>query len=188
MANKKMKQNNIHFSIKKEIMKQIRYIPFLLLLLLGFASCETYGDYDIEYSSIHPLGGKYRVVVKDEAGTQVYKNYCEVANTVDESTTQCWLRIGAYSLSGANAYSINGKINCDLKTLTFSGTNIENLAGNVASSTNTFTLTGGKILLGAATAPSGTVADSIYFTFTNSRFPGKTYTAAGYRFTGWSED
>ncbi|MBK5721342.1 hypothetical protein JGH11_10705 [Dysgonomonas sp. Marseille-P4677] len=169
-------------------MKQIRYIPFLLLLLVGFISCETYGDYEIEYSSIHPLGGKYRVVVKDETGAQVYKNYCEISNTTNESTTQCWLRIGAYSLSGANAYSINGKINCDLKTLTFSGTNIENLAGNVATSTNTFTLTDGKVTLQGATAPSGTVADAISFTFTNSRFPGKTYTVEGYRYTGWSED
>ena len=169
-------------------MKQIRYISVLFLLLLGFASCETYGDYEIEYSSIHPLGGKYRIIVTDETGAQVYKNFAEISNTSEESTIQCWIRIGSYSLSGANAYSINGKINCDLSTLSFSGSNIENLAGNVASSTNTFTLTDGKIILKGATAPSGTVSDSIYFTFTNSRFPGKTYTAQGYRFTGWSED
>ncbi|MBF0649458.1 hypothetical protein IR083_11555 [Dysgonomonas sp. GY75] len=169
-------------------MKQIKYIPFLFLLLLGFFSCDTYGDYEIEYSSIHPLGGKYRVIVTDEAGTQVYKNYCEISNTIDGSTTQCWLRIGGYALSGSNAYSINGKINCDLGSLAFSGTDIENLAGNVATSTTTFTLTGGKVTLKGATAPSGTVADAISFTFTNSRFPGKTYKAEGYRFTGWAED
>lgn len=169
-------------------MKQIRYISVLFLLLLGFASCETYGDYDVEYSSIHPLGGKYRVNVTDETGKLLYRNYCEVSNTTDESTTQCWVRIGSYSLSGANAYSINGKVNCDLQTLTFSGSTIENLAGNVVTSTNTFTLTDGKVILNGATAPSGTVCDSISFTFTNSRFPGKTYKAAGYRYTGWTED
>lgn len=169
-------------------MKQIRYISVLFLLLLGFASCETYGDYEVEYSSIYPLSGKYRIVVTDEAGTQVYRNYCEISNTVDESTTQCWLRIGSYSLSGSNAYSINGKINCDVNALTFSGSSIENLAGNVATSTNTFTLTEGMVVLKGATAPSGTVCDAISFTFTNSRFPGKTYTAVGYRYTGWSED
>ena len=169
-------------------MKQIRYISVLFLLLLGFASCETYGDYEIEYSSIHPLGGKYRVTVTDETGAQVYKIFAEISNTSDESTIQCWIRIGSYSLSGANAYSINGKINCDLSTLSFSGSNIENLAGNVASSTNTFTLTDGKVVLKGATAPSGTIADAISFTFTNSRFPGKTYKVVGYRYTGWSED
>lgn len=63
-----------------------------------------------------------------------------------------------------------------------------NLAGYVATSTNTFTLTEGKVVLNGVTAPSGTVADAISFTFTNSRFPGKTYTAEGYRYTGWAED
>jgi hypothetical protein len=169
-------------------MKQIKYISILLLLLLGFASCETSGDYEIEYSSIHPLGGKYRVTVFDETGAQVYRNFCEISNTTDGSTTKCWLRIGAYSLSGTNAYSINGKIDCDLNTLSFSGTGIENLAGNVATSETTFTLTGGEVTLKGAKAPSGTVSDAISFTFTNSRFPGKTYKAEGYRYTGWSED
>lgn len=169
-------------------MKQIKYLSVLFLLLLGFSSCETYGDYEIEYSSIYPLSGKYRITVTDEAGTEVYKNYCEISNTTDESTTQCWLRIGGYSLSGTNAYSINGKINCDVKALTFSGSSIENLAGNVATSTNTFTLTEGIVALKGVTAPSGTIADGISFTFTNSRFPGKTYKVEGYRYTGWSED
>lgn len=170
-------------------MKQIRYISVLFLLLLGFASCETYGDYEVEYSSIYPLSGKYALTITDETDKVVSSYiYCEVSNTIDESTTQCWLRIGSYSLSGANAQSINGKINCDVNALTFSGTDIENLAGNVATSTNTFTLTDGKVILNGATAPSGTVCDSISFTFTNSRFPGKTYTAAGYRYTGWDED
>jgi hypothetical protein len=169
-------------------MKQIRYISVLFLLLLGFASCETYGDYEIEYTSIHPLGGKYRVTVTDETGELVYRNFCEISNTTDGSTTKCWLRIGAYNLSGANAYSINGKIDCDLNALSFSGTNIENLAGNVATSTTTFTLTDGKVTLKGATAPSGTVSDAISFTFTNSRFPGRTFKAEGYRYTGWSAD
>ncbi|MDR1200684.1 MAG: hypothetical protein LBL58_03505, partial [Tannerellaceae bacterium] len=88
----------------------------------------------------------------------------------------------------ANAYSINGKIDCNLSTLSFSGTNIENLAGNVATSTTTFTLTDGKVTLKGATAPSGTVSDAISFTFTNSRFPGRTFKAEGYRYTGWSAD
>jgi len=169
-------------------MKQLKYIICLLVLVLGLVSCETYGDYEIEYASIHPLGGQYRIEVFDETGESIYKNYCYLANTIDESTTECWLRIGAYNLSASNAYAINGKISCDLSSLTFSGSNVENLAGNVTSSTNTFTVTNGQMTLDGGTAPSGTIADSISFTFTNSRFPGKTYTAKGYRYTGWSGD
>jgi hypothetical protein len=73
-------------------------------------------------------------------------------------------------------------------SLTFSGTNIENLAGNVASSTETFTITDGKLELKGATAPSGTIADKVTFTFTTTKNPGVTYRVEGYRYTGWSED
>jgi hypothetical protein len=169
-------------------MKQIKYILYILVAFLGLASCETYGDYEIEYSSIFPLSGMYRITVTDEGGTQILKNYCHLYNTTDESSTQCWIRIAAYNTSAANAYSICGKISCDLNALSFTGNDIENLAGNVASSSETFTLTSGKLVLKGATAPSGTTADAISFTFTNSRFPGKTYTAVGYRYTGWGED
>lgn len=169
-------------------MIRVKYIPFLFLLLLGFVSCDTYGDYEIEYSSIHPLGGRYRMTVTDETGALVIKTFGDIANTIDESTTQCWIRIGAYNTNATLAYGINGKINCDLKTLTFSGSNIENLAGNVVTSSTTFTVTDGKLVLKGVTTPSGTVSDAISFTFTNSQFPGKTYKVEGYRYTGWAED
>ncbi|MDR1980423.1 MAG: hypothetical protein LBQ39_02225 [Tannerellaceae bacterium] len=169
-------------------MRQITYILCLFIAFVGLASCETYGDYEIEYSSIHPMGGMYRITVTDESGNMVYRNFCHLFNTSDESTTQCWIRTGAYNLSGANAYAINGKISCDLKTLTFAGNNVENLAGNVVTSTTTFSVTDGQVVLQGVTTPSGTQADAISFTFTNSRFPGKTYTVVGYRYTGWSED
>ncbi|MDR1880225.1 MAG: hypothetical protein LBQ78_04765 [Tannerellaceae bacterium] len=169
-------------------MRQIKYILCLFVAFVGMASCETYGDYEIDYSSIHPLGGMYRITVTDESDSVVYRNYGHLYNTSDGSTTQCWIRTGEYYLNPANAYAINGKINCDLKSLTFSGSNIENLAGNVATSTTTFSVTDGKVVLKGIKTPSGTQADAISFTFTNSRFPGKTYTVEGYRYTGWSED
>lgn len=172
-------------------MKQIKYILCLLMATLVFVSCETYGDYEIEYASIHPMGGMYRIAVTDEAGNQLSLgsgNYVILSNTSDNSTTQCWIRIGAYNLAATNAHAINGKIACDLGSLTFSGSNIENLAGNVVSSPETFTVTEGKVVLDGATPPSGGKSDAISFTFTNSRFPGKTYKAVGYRYTGWEGD
>ncbi|GHV51056.1 hypothetical protein FACS1894181_12400 [Bacteroidia bacterium] len=170
-------------------MKYIKYILSLLVIsLAGLSSCETYGKYEIEYSSIHPLSGMYRITIVDEAGTEVLRNYVQVYNTEDESKTQCWIRVAALTTAATNGYSICGKINCDVNALTFSGENIGNYAGNVAATTTTFSLTGGKVVLAGATAPSGTVTDAISFAFTNSRFPGKTYTATGYRYTGWAED
>jgi hypothetical protein len=179
-------------------MKKIKYILCSVVALLSLAACETYGDYEVKYSSIFPLSGQYRIEVT-EADTLVYRNYVYIANTSDESTTQCWIRIGSYNLSGANPYSINGKISCDVENLTFEGSNIENLAGNVVTSDYTFTLTGGKVTLNGAVAPSGDASqnedltedvksDAIEFTFTNSRFPGRTFKATGYRYTYWPGD
>ncbi len=169
-------------------MKQLKYILYILVTVFGCTACETYGDYDIEYSSIHPLGGMYSVTITDEAGTSLGKNYAYLANTTDNSKTQCWLRIGSYAQSPTAAFGINGKINCDLNGLSFAGTDIENLAGNVVTSTTTFSVANGKLVLNGATPPSGGKSDAISFTFTNSLFPGKTYTVTGYRYTGWSGD
>ena len=49
-------------------------------------------------------------------------------------------------------------------------------------------MTDGKLELNGATAPSGTIADKISFTYTTTVDPGVTYTVEGYRYTGWTED
>ena len=170
-------------------MKQINHVVWLLFAFFALASCDTYSDdFDIEYTPIHPLGGQYRVHVTDESGTEIVSQYCFIANTSDNSSTQCWIRIGDYNSSAKEAWAINGKINCDVSSLSFSGSGIENLAGNAASSSETFAVSDGKIVLNGATAPSGTTADKISFTFTNSRFPGKSFKVDGSRYTGWGGD
>ncbi|MDH6304478.1 hypothetical protein M2459_001211 [Parabacteroides sp. PF5-5] len=169
-------------------MKYLKYIFLLFISLLTVTSCETYGDYDVEYTPIHPLGGQYRIHVYNAAGEEVYTNYCYIGNTSDYATDKCWIRIGAYNLASSNAWAINGKISCNVDALTFSGADIMNLAGNVASSTETFTVTDGKVVLNGKTTPSGAKSDAISFTFTNSRFPGQSFKAEGYRYTGWSGD
>lgn len=161
-----------------------------MLVVLSLVACNSEdNDYDIEYTAIHPLGGTYKVIVTadgQDVTTTSSRINLTIANTIDNDKDKCWIRIGTYAQS-AN-YCINGKINCDVPSLTFSGTNIENLAGNVASSTETFTITDGKLELKGATAPSGTIADKVTFTFTTTKNPGVTYRVEGYRYTGWSED
>ena len=36
-------------------MKQINKLLVILLALVTFSSCETYGDYEIEYTAIYPF-------------------------------------------------------------------------------------------------------------------------------------
>ena len=141
----------------------------LLSCLWILTACNSEDlSYDIEYTPIHPLGGQYTVSVS--------RNGAVVAEHVD-----CFG-------DAAKSYFINGKISCNVPELSFSGTDIMNLAGNVASSDETFTLTDGKLELNGATAPSGTVCDKISFTYTTTVDPGVTYTVEGYRYTGWTED
>lgn len=166
-------------------MKLVRYLFFLLAMItLGACNSEDL-DYDVDHTPIHPLGGQY-VVTISKNGEALQQIYCTISNTTSNDKDKCWIRIGSYSTAGA--IGINGKINCDVNSLSFSGTDIENLAGSVASSTETFTITDGKLALNDATAPSGTISDKLTFTYTTTKDPGVTYSVEGYRYTGWGED
>ncbi|MCD7932374.1 MAG: hypothetical protein LUH15_14025 [Tannerellaceae bacterium] len=168
-------------------MKKIINIIVALLALVSFNSCETYGDYETEYSSIYPMSGEWVVNVTDQSGTDLLGGKIELNtyNTANEDTDKMWVRISGRT---AGAYNMTVKANCNLGDLTFSGTNLENLTGNVATSNTTVTISNGKITLQGANTPSGGKADKIEFTFTNSLYPGETFTVSGYRFTGWEED
>ena len=177
----------------------MKSIKNILLGILAFAavSCSI-ENYDIEHNAIFPMGGQYRIIsLVDETGEELAgkiangSRYVFLVNTVNDDADLCWVRIGGYSTNPATAfYGINGKISCDVSdrsNMTFHGKDVENLAANVASSPYTFDVEGVVVEKGA-TAPSGTVTESIKLTFTNSCFPGKTYTVTGWKYTGWSED
>ena len=176
-------------------MKFFRNIMLVLLALIS-VSCSI-EKYDIEYTAIAPMGGQYRIIsLTDETGTELKTSisssyrYVWLSNTVLDESDKCWVRIGSYSAAGSNFYAINGKINCnvtDRQNMTFSGTNVENLAGNVAHSTRTFSVEG-VVVENGAKCPSSEVTESITLTFTHSDFPGKTYKVTGWKYTGWPED
>ncbi len=167
-------------------MRKIKYFFIIMMASLALASCNSEDfDYDIDYTAIHPLGGQYKVTVS-AGGAVVATTNCNISNTVDNSSTKCWVRIGSYNSTAE--YAINGKLDCNVPALTFTGTDIENLAGNVATSTHKFTLANGKVELKAVETPSKTMSDKISFTYTTTKKPGVTYTVVGYRYTGWPED
>lgn len=175
-------------------MKLIKYLFWMSTIVLTLASCNSEDfDYDIEYTPIHPIGGQYTVDISRNGTVVAEKVDCFLSNTSAYDADLCWIRIGAYNSGNTpgdinKSYFINGKISCDVSSLSFWGSDIENLAGNVASSDESFTVTDGRIELNGITAPSGTVADRISFTYTTTVDPGATYTVEGYRYTGWGED
>lgn len=200
-------------------MKRLIISCLTLFTVVGFIACETYSDeYDVDYAPIYPLSGQYNInVVADSTyrmidainvdpvtgqpdtvyhirvaqDTVIYSGFCYISNTTDYDKDKCWIRIGNYNEDASFMWSINGKINCNVSSLTFSGDNVENLGGGmVISSSTTFSLSDGSVQIGTVTTPSGTVSDRIAFTFTNSRFRGNTtrFKVYGYRYTGWPED
>ena len=180
-------------------MKKFRYIYMLLSCLWILTACNSEDlSYDIEYTPIHPLGGQYTVSVSRNGAVVAEHVDCFLANTSDYDKDKCWIRIGAYNSTNtpgdaSKSYFINGKISCSVPELSFSGADVMNLAGNVASSEETVydhipSFDPATIDPEAAYVPSGTIADKISFTYTTTVDPGATYTVEGYRYTGWTED
>ena len=166
-------------------MKNIKYTIILLLSLLTFSACETYGDYEVELSPIYPLCGEWIVDVKDEAGTLVkQKTSCNTYNTSANNTDKMWIKMGSKTV----AYGMLGKVNCSVPNLSFNGDNIPNLldATDGVTTSTSVTVTNGKITINGFDTASGHKADKIEFTMTNSKYPGKTYTVIGFRKTGWA--
>jgi len=176
-------------------MKFIKNIVWVLFASL-MVSCGI-EDYDIEYTAIFPMGGQYRIIsLTDETGTELKSKlsnsdrYVFLSNTVLDESDKCWVRIGRYSVAPSNFYGINGKVSCNVtnkQNMTFSGSNVENVAGNNYSSGTTFSVEG-VVVENGATCPSSEVTESITMAFTHSAFPGKTYKVTGWKYTGWPED
>lgn len=166
-------------------MKNIKYTIILLLSLLSFSACETYGDYDVELSPIYPLCGEWIVDVKDEAGALVkQKVSCNTYNTSANDVDKMWIRMGSKTLP----YEMRGKVNCNVPSLSFNGEKVPNLLYSTdgVTATEFVTITNGKVTIDGFDTASGHKADKIEFTMTNTKYPGKTYTVIGFRKTGWA--
>lgn len=157
-------------------MKKILYL--FMLGVTVFTSCKK--DDEVPGTAMKEMAGEWFLRYSTDNGATWgdYTHY-STYNTASNSSTEMWLDdLESY-------WEIKGKVNVDLATKTFSGTDIPN-----QYYASTFTVTDGKLLKGAATAPaSGTKTDSLYFKVTYSDDDDNdTYIFAGYRKTGFLED
>ena len=156
-------------------MKQMKKILIALLAVLTFTACETYNDYETEYSVLYPICGEWIVNVYNASGEVVKEKVtCNTYNTSDNATDKMWIKIGV----AANNYGILGKVNCSVPNLVDSEDGL--------TSGTTFSISGGKVTLDGFDTPTGYKADAIEFTLTNSKYPGETLTVKGFRKTGWA--
>jgi hypothetical protein len=172
---------------------------FILCFFLVFAaSCETYKDYEIQYTPIYPLSGEWIVKFTDTSVTPNVTDKITVLstyNTSDNSTTQMWIRdVTSTSANGAEPYYVIpvtgkfcGKINCSVTGKSFSGENVINTQVTAAP-VPTFTITEGIIETDGFDTATGGKSDKITFKMTDSRKPGKVYEVSGFRRTRWLAD
>ena len=161
-------------------MKQINKLLVILLALVTFSSCETYGDYEIEYTAIYPLCGEWVVNVTGEDGSVLAEGVtCNTYNTTDDAADKMLIKMGI----ATNDWVVRGKIHCDVTSKSFDGDGIANLlhADDGINSTVTFNISG-KVIVDGYTTQANTKADAIEFTLTQN---GKSMTVKGFRKTGW---
>ena len=105
-------------------MKQINKLLVILLALVTFSSCETYGDYEIEYTAIYPLCVEWVVNVTGEDGGVLAEGVtCNTYNTTDDATDKMWIKMSV----ATNDWGVRGKIHCDVASKYFDGDGIANL-------------------------------------------------------------
>ena len=95
-------------------MKKIYKLLAVLLAIVTFSSCETYGDYDVEYSPIYPLSGEWIVNIYDANGQLLpdAEGYtCNTYNTADNVADKMWVKMSTASTT----WGILGKVNCNVQ-------------------------------------------------------------------------
>lgn len=160
-------------------------IGLLSLLVFVLAGCEK--D-EIGNTATETLAGEWYVTVDavDEGGNVITEDcygmgyiHMNTYNTAANTPTEMYVD------DIKNFWDFKVRVKSDVNALTFA---TEGAVANEKYDCNV-TINGGKIMLGAATTPHGTPADSIefYVSFSDDE-PGMRYKVSGYRYTGLAED
>lgn len=169
--------------------KNIFCILTLLFSLFSFSSCEK--D-EIGGTATEKMAGEWYVTADaiDANGKVVYEDvfslgrfHLDTYNLSSNSTDSMWID------DHKHFWEFKSKIKVDMNAMTF-----ETIKSTNTLSGATVAIKNGKILLGAATTPSGSKADSIVFTvnFSDDTYPGSygftSYRVSGFRYTGLKND
>lgn len=159
--------------MKYNILKKISYLFLSFALITSFTSCEPEESVpDVSPIQIEALSGGWVVDITRNGELQSNIGMLTYA-TADNLTTEMWID------DQNNYYGLRTKVNLDFASKTFSSTDSDELYYGV-----TVTVSDGVITTGGATAPSGTVVDSISFSVVFSDDPDGVWGFSGYKKTG----
>lgn len=147
----------------------------VFLLVVTMESCKK--DYVNGNTATVAVAGEWVVTTKGDDGSASGAYALMTYNTAANRPDSMWID------DGNNYYGLKARISCNVNNLTFSAKNADELYYGVK-----VTITDGKIMKNAATAPSSKdKTDSIYFKAVFTGDP-TTYTYSGYRRTGFAGD
>ena len=160
------------------ILKKISLLFLAITLTTSFVSCDNESDADISDVALDELGmrGTWVVDIDADGDNQAFSTI-STYNSADNSTSTMWLD------DQQHGWGLKAKVNVDPNSLTFSGTDLDELYYGV-----TVTITEGQIVRNNATTPTGDVVDSIYFKAEFSDLPGVIWEYYGYKSTAQVED
>lgn len=169
----------------------MKKVIYLLIMCAGvlLSSCEK--D-EIGSTATKALAGEWYVTVDgvDASGAVLYEDAFGLGHTMLYTyNTAANIPTEMYVDDAGNFWEYKVKVKSDIDALTF---NTEGTVDNEAYDCDV-TIESGKVLLGAATTPHGTPADSIvfYITFSDDDNVPAAYAklkVAGYRYTGLTQD
>ena len=146
------------------------------MVAVSFTSCQK--DEKIGGTAVQDLSGEYWVQVDDGTGKTEDYSKISIYNVASNKADSVWID------DDQSYYGLKAKIHADVAAKTFSANNANETYFGVK-----VTITGGKILKGAATAPGSKLkTDSIYFKAQFSDSPGVTFTYSGYARTRFDSD
>lgn len=158
-----------------------KYLIISVFFAFGLFSCKK--EKSAGGTSVQMLSGEWWVRV-DGAGEYVK---ISTYNTAENLPTSMWLNLTKFKTEEEHE-TVFGKVNVDVNSKTFSGTDIKN-AGTYSDPKLTFTIKNGKVITDGIVAPvSKAVTDSIYLEVEFSDKPKIVYKLGGYHRTKFKED
>lgn len=160
----------------KKINRNITTFILSVILIASFTACDEGGDLDPGATAIVDVAGDWVVEIERD-GAHYNHSTISTYNTAANNTSEMWLD------DQQHGWGLKSKVNLNLEAMTFSGNDLPENYFDV-----TVTITNGVIIKDGATAPSGTVVDSISFNAEFSDIPGEIWHYYGYKRTGHLED
>lgn len=158
----------------------------MMFISVSLLSCDVGGDPDPGATEVVDLAGDWYVMLLVD-GEDIYGLGYNLISTYNTASDDEEMWVDDHEL-----WPMKVVTPVNVESLTFSGTDLENLYSYEDSEGETVSpvvdITNGKVLLNAATTSGGNTTDSIHMNVEFSDDPGTVYTLAGYRRTGFLED